>query len=177
MSKIKMTKVMYEAYLAEEEVVLRGIEDATERRNEAVKEGDLSENASFAKAKEDLQNLKMRKAAITEVLNNAEVINASTSNVLDYGSYIRITKCDKNYNPLNQGKLYILDSIERFLCGFIGVKSPLGKKIFGKPQGNFTITVNGQTMYYKVEKLQPTAEVEEEFRSIYPVTMDGIFDV
>ena len=50
MSKVKMTKVMYEAYLAEEQDILRGIKDATERRNDAVKEGDLSENASFTKA-------------------------------------------------------------------------------------------------------------------------------
>lgn len=177
MSKVKMTKVMYEAYLAEEQDILRGIKDATERRNDAVKEGDLSENASFTKAKEDLATLKLRKSKITEILNNVEVISASTSNVLDCGSYIRVTKCDKKYNELRDSELFILDSMERYLCGFIGITSPLGKKIYGKPRGVFAVNVNGQTLYYKVDKLQPTPEVEDEFRNIYPVTMDGIFDV
>ena len=44
-------------------------------------------------------------------------------------------------------------------------------------RGVFAVNVNGQTLYYKVDKLQPTPEVEDEFRNTYPVTMDGIFDV
>ena len=111
------------------------------------------------------------------MLNNAEVIEASTSDVLDVGSYIRITKCDKSFQPIEKPQIFILDSIERFLCGFIGLKSPIGKKVYGKPRGVYQVPVNGQTLYYRVDKLKPTTDVEEEFRNTYPATMDGIFDV
>lgn len=177
MSKIKITRVMYDAYKTEEASLIESIDDAIKRRNDAVAEGDLSENASYTKAKEDLQDYKLRKLKITELLDNAEVIEASTSEVLDNGSYIRITKCDKAGNPLNQPELFLLDSIERYLCGFIGVNSPIGKRILGNPSGLFDVTVNGHTNYFSIKKLQPTVDIENEFRNTYPVTMDGIFDV
>lgn len=177
MSKVKITKIMYDAYKTEEEFLIKSIEDAIKRRNDSAAEGDLSENASHTKAKEDLQDYKLRKLKITEILDNADVIEPSTSEVLDNGSYINITKCDKNGNPLDQPELFLLDSIERYLCGFIGLNSPIGRRILGNPSGIFDVTVNGHTNYFIVQKLYPTEEIERKFRDTYPITMDGIFDV
>ena len=177
MAKFKMTKLMYDAYKRELELLDESIEDATMRRNDAQKEGDLSENASYTKAKEDLLEYKTRKDKLQRMLNEAEPIDASTSNMIDAGSYVNITECDRHGNSLNQAELFLLDSVEKYLCGVIGVNSPIGKRAVGNPSGLFDVTVNGHTMYYRVDKLQPTMEVETQFKETYPMTLDGIFDV
>jgi transcription elongation factor GreA len=100
--------------------------------NKAAAFGDLSENAAYHQAKEELAFLRGRLAELEKIIANAQVIepHSSDHSVITLGSKIEIEQSGK------KEKFQIVLPAEADLAaGKISSQSPLGKALLGKKAG------------------------------------------
>lgn len=161
----EQTKIAYEKEVQElyEQMPMK-----EERVRQARALGDISENEEYAKAQEDLTTAQSRIIELENILRSSQVAKDTGGPEIGIGSYVRITKVDEAGRELSEPKIFILDSVERYLDGHIGVASPLGKEILNNVSKRFIVTTNhGNTLFYKVEKLSNDDETVAEFTSTY----------
>lgn len=108
--------------------------------------GDLSENAEYDSAREEQGLIETRIAEIEDILTNAEIIKARSSNSVSLGSHITLISGKKTFHYTVVGPVEA-DPLE----GKISNVSPLGVALMGKkvgdqatistPKGNTTFTI------------------------------------
>jgi len=121
--------------------------DVAEKIAEARDFGDLSENAEYDAAREEQGLLETRIAEIEDILNNADIIKASSKTTIGLGSRVELTTDGKTMTYTIVGPVEA-DPIE----GRISNESPIGVALFGKkvddavtistPKGDVTYTVS-----------------------------------
>lgn len=162
----EQTKVAYEKEIQE-------LYDAMPTKEQRVRDaralGDISENEEYAKAQDDLNSAQSRIIELENILRSSRVVKDTGGPEIVIGSYIRVTEVSEAGKELSESKLFILDSVERYLDGHLGIASPLGKEILNNVSKRFTVTTNhGTTKYYKVEKqFSNDGEIEREFNELY----------
>lgn len=162
----QITEQSQKAYQIELEELYNSMAELEQVLNEAKAEGDLKENASYDAAKERITIASNRISELEDILQTSKVAKDSGGPEITIGSYFRVYELDENNLPINEGRLFLLDSVERYLDGFIGIHSPLGEKIYQDTSGVYPITTTyGKKVLYRVEKVLDNPE--EEFEELY----------
>lgn len=120
--------------------------DVADKIAEARDFGDLSENAEYDSAREEQGILETRIAEIEEILNNAEIIKATSKSTIGLGSRVELKTGKKTAAYTIVGPVEA-DPLE----GKVSNESPLGMALYGKkvndevtittPKGDITYTV------------------------------------
>lgn len=108
--------------------------------------GDLSENAEYDAAREDQGLLETRIAEIEEIVNNAEIIKASSKSTIGLGSLVELK------NGAKKVQYTIVGPVEANpLEGKVSNESPIGMALYGKkvddkvtittPKGDISYTI------------------------------------
>jgi len=101
--------------------------DVAEKISNARDFGDLSENAEYDAAREEQGLLETRIAEIEEIVNNAEIIKASSKSTIGLGSRVELKNGPKAV------QYTIVGPVEANpLEGKISNESPIGMALFGK---------------------------------------------
>lgn len=94
--------------------------------------GDLSENAEYHEAREDQAQTEARILQIESILKNAEIVTHRSSDVIEVGSKVTISKSGDSKNNM----FTLVGSEEADISsGKISHHSPLGAALFGKKKG------------------------------------------
>lgn len=119
---------------------------------EARELGDLKENAEYHSAKEKQAHIEGRISQLQAVVANSKVIDPSTieSERIVFGAKVTLLDVDKDTNITYQ---IVGDDESDTKQGRISFKSPLGKALIGKEEGD--------TVIFKA----PKGEVEYEIES------------
>ncbi len=113
-----------------EQILKEKIPSLAKRIDEARQLGDLSENAEYHAAREDMGWTKGRSEEIKIILQNAEIIGATTSDIVSIGSTVEVKL---NGNTRN---FTIVGAQEADpMSGKISNESPLGKSFLGAKKG------------------------------------------
>lgn len=106
--------------------------------------GDLSENAEYDVAREEQGLVETRIADIEDIVQNAEIINATGSSKVVLGSKVQLKSDKKDVIYTVVGPVEA-DPLE----GRISNKSPIGEALFGKKVGDkvTTSTPKGDISY------------------------------
>jgi transcription elongation factor GreA len=101
------------------------------RIDEARQMGDLSENAEYHAAREQLGWQKARSLEVQAVIDNAQIITGGKSDTVSLGSSVTVRVKGKE-------KTYMLVGAQEAdpLAGKISNESPLGEAFFGKRKGD-----------------------------------------
>ncbi len=128
-------------------------EELAKRLRSAIQQGDLSENADYASAKEDQGFLEGRIAELTEILGNVVIIeeNAPRKDMVDVGSKVTI---QEDNDPIET--YFIVGPQEADPAkGRISHNSPIGQALLGHREGE---TVNATTpagvLKFKIVKIE-----------------------
>jgi transcription elongation factor GreA len=104
------------------------------RKIEAARElGDLSENGDYHAAKEEQGKMEGRIAHLTQMIENAEIVEADSSDVVSHGSVVGI-----RYEGDDDVERYLVGSIEERHddLDVISPSSPLGAALLGSAPGD-----------------------------------------
>ncbi len=114
---------------------LKGRADIARQIAEARDKGDLSENAEYDAAKEAQGLLELKISKLTEVINNARLIDEST---IDISKVSILSKVKIKNHKMNKEVTYTLVSEEEanLSQGKISVQSLIGKGLLGKQVGD-----------------------------------------
>ena len=119
---------------------------------EALKFGDLSENAEYHEAKEEQATLEGKILQLESQIKNAEVVEkVAGDNSVQVGCKVSL----EDLNEKEKVEYEIVGSMEANVFeGKISNESPLGKSMIGKKKGD-TVTFNapGGEMSYKIVKV------------------------
>ena len=127
-----LSKEKFEALKVELAKLIDTDMPATARRiDEARQMGDLSENAEYHAAREQLGWQKARSREIEAILDNAEIIKGGSKDTVSLGSTVTVKVNEKE-------KSYTLVGAQEAdpLSGKISNESPLGEAFFGKKKGD-----------------------------------------
>jgi transcription elongation factor GreA len=125
--------------------------EAVERLQKARAMGDLRENSEYSAAKEDLSFIEGRVQELEMLIENAEIMTASTSgNGIQIGCSVIIEKDGKNEEYAIVGE-FEANPIERKLS----TTSPIGKALQGKKVGEtVTVEVPAGKLIYKIVEIK-----------------------
>lgn len=119
-------------------------EDIAKRLRFAIEQGDLSENADYAKAKEDQAFLEGRIQELEHILSKASIIEESTAkrDVVEVGAHITLQ--EDGYDPETYHLVGAKETNPR--NGKISNESPIGKALLGHREGDSVVveTPGGQ---------------------------------
>jgi transcription elongation factor GreA len=120
------------------------------RIDEARQNGDLSENAEYHQAREDLSWVQGRIKEIDLILRNSEIIKkGSSGGVVDVGSTL-----DVEINGKSRTFSIVGAQEADPMNGKISNESPLGSAFLGKKKGDkITITVPAGEQEYKIKSV------------------------
>jgi len=120
--------------------------EVADKISEARDFGDLSENAEYDAAREEQGLLETRIAEIEDIVNNAEIIKATSKSVIGLGSKVELKTGAKKVSYTVVGPVEA-DPIE----GKISNESPIGMALYGKkvddkvtittPKGDISYTI------------------------------------
>lgn len=120
------------------------------RIDEARQMGDLSENAEYHQAREDLSWALSRINEIQSILSNAQIITTASGNNVSLGNSVKVE--DKNGK---EKEFTIVGAQEANpVLGKISNESPLGNALLGKKKGDkVEINTPGGVQIYKILKV------------------------
>lgn len=126
--------------------------EISNRLEEAIAMGDLSENAAYDEAKQAKEELERRILEIKEILKNYEIINTDNTqkDLVNIGATIIVE------GPNNKDKEFTIvgrNEVDPF-AGKISNESPLGQAFLGKKIGD------------KVKVITPKGEIEYKIKKI-----------
>ena len=128
--------------------------EVAQKIKEAREQGDLSENAEYDAAKDELRDIESRIEEIDKILRNAEVVieDEVEVDVINIGCRVRIL--DLGYKEELTYK--IVGSTEaNSLKGKISNESPLGKELLGKRIGEIVdVETHGEVIQYEILEIQ-----------------------
>jgi len=150
-TKIELTQEGYDDTVKELEELKAKLQPAIDRVALARSYGDLSENAEYHSAREDLSLLESRIEELEAVIMNAKVLKHSTAkSSIKVGSQVTL-KHDKKTIQYQVVTAWEADPLQRK----ISVESPIGKALFGKKIGDkFTVEVPIGPQTYEVLKIE-----------------------
>ena len=119
---------------------------------QAIKEaralGDLSENADYDAAKNDQAEIEGRIKRIEKMLENVEIIEKKSSDVVALGSTVSIKYCDDEYET-DEYEIVGSQEADPFVSK-ISNESPIAKAIMNKKVGD-VVEVESPNGVYKIE--------------------------
>lgn len=122
------------------------IPEIAKRIDEAKQQGDLSENAEYTQAREDMSWAQGRLLEIERILSNYEVIVPQQTGVVGLGSKIKVN--------INGGeRIYTIVGPQEVdpAKGMISNESPLGEAFLGHKMGDkVEVRVPSGTMNYEI---------------------------
>lgn len=147
LTKEKMEELKQEL----DELRAEKIPSIAKRIDEAKQMGDLSENAEYHQAREDMAWVQGRVEELENILSNAEIISedSKNSNTVSMGSTVVLSADDieKTYTIVGAQEA---DPLE----GKISNESPLGKAVLGKGVGETVeVEIPAGTQEYKIVKI------------------------
>ncbi len=118
--------------------------------DEAKQQGDLSENAEYHAAREDMAWAQGRLAELENIINNSRVINHKNNGTISVGSTVTLKNGDKTKEykivgpqEVNPGK------------GLISNESPIGSGLIGHQIGDkVEITTPGGKQVYEIVSVE-----------------------
>ncbi len=118
---------------------------------EARMHGDLSENAEYSAAKEQLSLLESRKLYVQRRLSAARVVDASSASDVTqvvFGVFVTLLDLSTNKQVVYQ---IVGEDEADFKNGSISFSSPVAKSLIGKTNGDIVeISVPGGTKEYEI---------------------------
>lgn len=149
---IKVTREGYKKLEEELEKLIKKRPDVLARMVAAREQGDLSENAGYHAAKEELAHIDRRLRELKLMLRFAEVIGKGTSDIVSLGSKIVV---DNGYGPR---EFTIVGNIEANpLEGKMSDESPIGRALIGKKAGDkIKINIPDGEVIYKILEIKTT---------------------
>ncbi|MBC8278851.1 MAG: transcription elongation factor GreA [FCB group bacterium] len=129
--------------------------EATEKLEEARKHGDLSENAEYDAAKEELAHIDYKINQLRQKLSNVQILNKENVGIDDVRILNKVTLKDLDKDLEFEYTLVSPEEmdVER---GLISVKSPVGLALLGKKAGDIAeFTVPAGAKRWKVLKIEP----------------------
>lgn len=124
--------------------------EISERIKNAMKEGDLSENAEYHESKEEQNKNESRIIVLEHMLKNARIVKHDEKNkdTVQIGSKVRVKDLEFDeifeYNIVGQTEA---DPIQDKISNL----SPLGKELMGKKKGTIvTVTSPGGQVKYEI---------------------------
>ena len=141
MNKIKITEAGLKALLAEQkEIIEVKIPNNVLAIGHARAQGDLSENAEYASAKEVQGELNHRLKEINEILKYASVVTATGSEIVSLGNTVSLVYVDLNKEfTMQLVSTYETNPLENKFSDV----SPLGEAILNK-KVNDIVTVSNK---------------------------------
>ena len=116
------------------------------RIDEAKQLGDLSENAEYHAAREEMAWAQSRIKELSHILDNAEIITKSSGKNINLGSKIvvEVNGKEKNYTIVGAQEANPIE-------GKISNESPLGEAFMGRKKGDkIEVVVPSGTQTYKI---------------------------
>ncbi len=126
------------------------IPDIAKRIDEAKQQGDLSENAEYHQAREDMSWAQGRLLEVERIINNAQVIIKQQSDLVTIGSLITV-----EFNQ--QKKQYTIVGPQEInpAQGLISNESPLGEAFLGHKVGDkVEVVVPSGKVIYKILEIK-----------------------
>ncbi|OGH81240.1 MAG: hypothetical protein A3I29_02450 [Candidatus Magasanikbacteria bacterium RIFCSPLOWO2_02_FULL_44_11] len=136
--------------LKKEQETLRNtsIPEIAKRIDEAKQQGDLSENAEYHQAREDMAWAQGRVQELEQIINNAKIIVKQNTGTVSVGSTIQV-------EVNNKVKQYTIVGPQEInpAKGLISNESPLGEAFIGRTAGDVVEvkTPSGPTKYKIIE--------------------------
>ena len=152
---MKLSKNRFDEYKKELAEKIELLDKARKRLNDAREYGDLSENAEYETARNEVRLLTSDVEQLQKIMNEAEVISTnSNSKTISIGDRIKVTKIDGDTKePLAEPREFVLEEKgDTVIHKILSSNSPLGKQILGKYSGIFFLPLNGG-VWYNVEKI------------------------
>ena len=105
-------------------------QEIIERIQEAVSQGDLSENADYAQAKEEQGMVESRIQEIEDIIKNAEIIHHTDSDTVNIGSsvVVKIDNKEFSYSIVGSNEANPAE-------GRISNESLVGRSLLGRKKG------------------------------------------
>ena len=124
---------------------------------EAREQGDLSENAEYDAAKDELRDIETRIEEIEKILKNVEVVDEDEVDLDKINIGCTVTLYDKEFEE--EVEYRIVGSTEaNSLAGKISNESPLGKALLGKAVGeDVEVEAQAGVIEYTVLKIERNA--------------------
>lgn len=110
--------------------------EVADKISEARDFGDLSENAEYDAAREEQGLLETRIAEIEDIVNNADIIKATSKSTIGLGSKVKLKNGTKKVEYIVVGPVEA-NPIE----GKISNESPIGIALYGKKESD-TVTIS-----------------------------------
>lgn len=164
-----ISRYQLDSYRNEYERIRKEIPAVKQRKQDARAEGDLRENTEYDIASSEYEQLMRRMSQLEEIISSANVIDADAGTRIGLGSFVRI-KCltlpdnkervlrvDANGDPVSDKNNQVL-----------GIKSPLGRKVFNGVSGDYKIQAPAGELVYHVEKI-----TLEEVKKFYEGCVEG----
>lgn len=130
----KLSQAAYDRLAAEhEDLTTRGRIEIARKIETARELGDLSENGDYHAAKEEQGKMEGRIMHLARILENAEIVELSGSDVVMAGSIVSIC-----YEGDDTPEKYLVGSIEERREGLevVSPGSPLGEALLGAGEGD-----------------------------------------
>ncbi|HRN70190.1 MAG TPA: transcription elongation factor GreA [Candidatus Woesebacteria bacterium] len=121
-----------------------------ERLSKARAMGDLSENSEYSAAKEEIAFVEGRIKEIEELMKNAEVVDAGSSDAIEIGTEVIVEKdgSEERFSIVGE---FEADPISKKLSA----TSPIGKALLGKKIGEIvSVEVPVGTLRYKIKEIK-----------------------
>lgn len=120
--------------------------------NHYISEGDLRENAGYDSTMEEITLLTNRIFKMKNIIENVRIIKSVTGNLISIGDKLLIRDTKSSWSGVFKltGTSPISGNPDN---GEISITSPIGKKIYGKLSGVFTILVDTEVIEYEIKKI------------------------
>lgn len=155
---MKITKIQFKRYQDRiNEIENDELPKASEKLKAARALGDLSENAEYDSAREEVSKLKSERAELLDLLKS-DIVDYDTSDNITVGSLVNVE------SPSLPDKLLLLvaDKGDAIIEGILSTGSALGRSVIGNKSGNYK--VNGE-LFIVTKIKEPNIE---EFIQAYP---------
>jgi transcription elongation factor GreA len=126
------------------------IPEIAKRIDEAKQQGDLSENAEYHQAREDMAWAQGRLVEVEKIINNAKIIVKQTTGVVSVGDTltVEVNGKEKQYTIVGPQEINPAK-------GFISNESPLGEAFLSHKVGDkVEITVPSGKMVYIIKEIK-----------------------
>ncbi len=144
-----ITQEGYDELVAELEEAKKKQQEIINKVQIAREDGDLSENAPYHAAREELSYINGHIDELESILKTAVITENTSKNNIGIGTKVRIT--NKENDKVIEGTL-VGPSEADFAAGKISADSPIGKAIMGKKSGAVvTVKAPKGDAKYKVE--------------------------
>ncbi len=128
-------------------------DEIKQRLNEARAKGDLSENAEYEVARDDMNNNRNRIQELEYIINNAKIVDTPSGEVVGVSSVVTVL----NLSTDDETTYTLVSPFEAdVFSGKLSVTSKLGQALMGKTIGDVVSfeNKNGKVVEYKIVSIK-----------------------